>query len=541
MRPVRAIYSSRQAMASVNLTLPSDYWQTFSLNQKDLEFISNYLFENEEPLSEAELVPIVINERIHAESEALVNQHKSIGKIYLPKEHYQVGETLVFPAMDWKLGKLTTLRPGINPTIGEFEVIEVQFDGGSKRQFAAGLQAHKLNEPVQISSEDHLMNPAYILQTYGTLIEQKIAEGLAKDSELVRVAMHWFPRALLVDVNPGHLNVAEAVLDEAGKPLSTRALIDQLELSSGVNPKLVDFSMNQALQEDGRFDEVGPTGEVLWYLKRLEPTDVQQIPPSLRYIQIPYDRSLLSKQMLALETELDDELAEDEPPLVQPNEVTISLNYPHWRAGTLPVSACVRNFFPSAYESPRVRFTFVDGQMGEEIPAWVVRQHGYVAGLGGLYAKYGLMPGSLITVAKGKKAGQAIVTARTRRPTRDWVRTVLVGSDGGIVFAMLKQNLTSEFNERMVIAVPDTAGVDEATSQITKQHLSFDKLVDDMMGELVKLNVQGHVHAQELYSALNIVRRCPPGPLLAFLTSSSKYKHVGDLHYRLAESEESDG
>ncbi len=37
-------------MASVNLTLPSDYWQTFSLNKKDLEFISNYLFENEEPL-----------------------------------------------------------------------------------------------------------------------------------------------------------------------------------------------------------------------------------------------------------------------------------------------------------------------------------------------------------------------------------------------------------------------------------------------------------------------------------------------------------
>ncbi len=105
---------------------------------------------------------------------------------------------------------------------------------------------------------------------------------------------------------------------------------------------------------------------------------------------------------------------------------------------------------------------------------------------------------------------------------------------------MLKQNLTTEFNERMVIAVPDKAGVDEASSQIAKQHLSFERLVDDMMRELVKLNVQGHVHAQELYSALNIVRRCPPGPLLAFLTGSSKYKHVGDLHYRLVEGETND-
>jgi hypothetical protein len=45
------------------------------------------------------------------------------------------------------------------------------------------------------------------------------------------------------------------------------------------------------------------------------------------------------------------------------------------------------------------------------------------------------------------------------------------------------------------------------------------------------------VHAQELYSALNVIRRCPPGPLLVHLTVDSRYKHVGDLHYRLASTE----
>ncbi len=528
-------------MASVTLNLPPDYWQTFSLNKKDLEFINNYLFEKEEPLNEAELVPILVEERIRAESESLVDQQKSAGEIYLPKNHYKAGQKLVFPAMDWKVGKLTGVRAGVNPAVGEFEVIEVEFEGGARHQFAAGLQGHRLNEPVKIISDDHFLDPQYVLQVYGQSMQKKLAEGLARQSDLVRVAMRWFPRALLVDVNPGLLNVAEAVLDEAaGKPLSTKALMDQLEITGNVNPKLVEFSLNHALQEDGRFDEVGPTGEVLWYLKRLEPVDVQQIPPSLRYTVIPYDRSLLTRQMLALEAELDDELAEDRPPEQEPNEVVISLNYPHWRAGTLPVSACVRSFFPSAYESPRVRFTLVDGQTREEIPAWVVRQHGYVVGLSAFYQKYGLMPGSLVSVSKGKRPGQAIVTPRIRRPTRDWVRTVLVGSDGRIVFAMLKQNLTSEFNERMVIAVPDKEGVDEACAQLTKQHPPFEQLLDDMMHELVKLNVQGHVHAQELYSALNIIRRCPPGPMLALLTSNSKYKHVGDLHYRLAESEDSD-
>lgn len=526
-------------MASVPFSLPPDYWQTFSLGKKDLEFLSTYLFENETPLTEKELVPVLIGERIRDEREALVARQRSIGKVYVPEGNYKVGESLVFPALDWKKGKVASLRPGVNPALGEFEVIEVEFEDSASRLMAAGLANHKLNQPVEISIDDQMLNPENVIKTHGLELEQKLGEALAADDDLVKVAARWFPRALLVDINVGQLNLAEAVLDEAaaGKPLTTPALIEQLDISGNVNPKLIEFSMNHALQEDGRFDEVGPAGEVLWFLKRLEPLDVQQIPVPLRYMDIPYNRSILSGAMLALEAELDDELAGNELPAGDIGEGTISLSYPHWRAGTLPISARLRSLFPTAFESPRVLFTLVDGLSHEEFPAWVVRQHGYVAGLGALYQKYGLIPGSLVSLAKGKKPGQVIVTPKTHRPTRDWVRTVLVGSDGRIVFAMLKQNLAAEFNERMVVAVPDPAGVDEACEQVTKQHLPFEQLVAEMMHELIKLNVQGHVHAQELYSAINIIRRCPPGALLAFLTSSSNYKHVGDLHYRLAETE----
>ncbi len=525
-------------MVSASFTLPPDYWQTFSLGKKDLEFLSTYLFEKETPLTEKELVPILVEERIQKAREELAKQQKSVGKIYLPKEHYKAGEGLVFPALEWKKGKIAAVRPGVNPALGEFEVIEVEFDGEPRRHFAAGLEDHKLNHPMETPENDQLLNPANVLQAYGPALEQKLAAALTKDDDLVQVAATWFPRALMVDVNEGHLNLAEAVLDEAGgKPLPTPALIEQVELPGKVHPKLIEFSLNYALQEDGRFDEVGPAGEVLWCLKRLEPEDVQQIPAPLRYIEIPYDRSILTPEMLAFEAEVDDELAESEPPVAAANEVVVSLSYPHWRAGTLPLSARLLGLFPTAYESPRVRFTIIDGQSKEKIPAWVVRQHGYVAGLRKLYEKYGLMPGSLVSIAKGKEPGQVIVTAKTHRPTRDWVRTVLVGSDGGIVFAMLKQNIAAEFNERMMIVVPDVDGVDTASAQVTKQRLPFEQLVGDMMRELVKLNVQGHVHVQELYSALNIIRRCPPGPLLAFLTSDSGYKHVGDLHYRMVEVE----
>jgi len=525
-------------MASVSLTLPADYWQSFSLGKQDLEFLSTYLFENETPLTEKELVPVIVNERIRKEREELVKQQQASGKIYLPAENYIVGENLVFPALDWTIGKVVNIRPGVNPSMGEFNVIEVEFEAGKSKLFAAGLASHKLNQPLEISVDDQLLNPDNVIAAHGTGIEQKLEKALSADNDLVKITACWFPRALLMDISLGQLNLAEAVLDEAGgRPLTTAGLIEQLEISGNVNPKLIEFSMNYALQEDGRFDEVGPAGEVLWFLKRLEPADVQQIPLPLRYIEIPYDRSILTPQMLTLENELDDELAESMSPEQQLDEVVISLSYPHWRAGTLPVSARVKGLFPTAFESPHVRFTVIDGQSKEEMPAWVVRQHGYISGLGSLYGKYGLIPGSLLAVTKGEKPGQVIVTPKARRPTRDWVRTVLVGSDGGIVFAMLKQNLTAEFNERMIIAVPDPSGVDDACQQVAKHHLTFEQIVADMMRELVKLNVQGHVHAQELYSALNILRRCPPGPLMAFLTANSGYKHVGDLHYRLTETE----
>lgn len=525
-------------MVNAPKTLLPDYWKNYTPGKADLDHIGNYLFENEIPLTEKEIVPILIQERIRVEREALLKEQQGGGKIYLPEDGFQVGEGLTFPALDWQKGKVVAVRPGVNPTVGPFEVVAVEFEDGARREYASRLTDHKLNHPVDIAVEDESLNAEAVNSEHGAQIEARIAQGLQADKSLVQIAGRWFPRALLIDMNVGHLNLAEAILDEAGgNPLTTETIITQVGLPSKDNSKLIEFSMNYALQEDGRFDEVGPAGEVLWCLKRLEPADVQQIPTPLRYIQTPYDRTALTRDMLALEAAIDDELGESDNLTGETSEITVCLTYPHWRAGTLPVSARTRGLFPTAYESERVRFQLVDALSKEEMPAWVVRQHGYVAGLGSLYQKHGLIPGGLVTLRKGQKPGQVVIEARTRRPTKDWVRTVLVGSDGGIVFANLKQNLTCEINERMVVAVPDVGGVDAACEQIAKQKVSLEDLVKRLMQELTKLNVQGHIHAQELYSALNIVRRCPIAPLLAHLAQSSAYKHVGDLHYRLSDGE----
>lgn len=525
-------------MTNVPDTLPPDYWVKFKPGKADIDFISNTLFEKETPLTEKEIVPLLVEERIRVEREALLKKQQGDCKIYLPKDRYQKGEKLTFPSLGWQKGSVVDIRPGANPSIGEFEVIEVEFEDKSKRKFAAELAEHKLNRNPEVVNESEAFNPAAVISEHGGSLETLITNGLQADKSLIQVAGRWFPRALLIDINVGHLNLAEAILDEAGgKPLPTETILEQVGLPGKTNSNLENFSMNYALQEDGRFDEVGPAGEVLWCLKRLEPADVQQVPLPLRYFEIPYDRSVLTKEMLALETAIDDELGGSEAPTQDSNEITISLTYPHWRAGTLPVSVRTRKLFPTAYESERVRFQLVDSASKEEIPAWVVRKSGYVSGLKSIYQKYGVIPGSLISLQRGQKPSQVVVKVHTRRPMRDWVRTVLVGSDGGIVFANLKQNLTTDFNERMVVAVPDVEGVDAACEQIAKQKVAFGELVKSMMQELTKLNVQGHTHAQELYSALNIVRRCPVGPLLAHLAQTPGYKHVGDMHFRIDEAE----
>jgi hypothetical protein len=320
----------------------------------------------------------------------------------------------------------------------------------------------------------------------------------------------------------------------AGEPLSTSVLLKDVALPEGVNLKLAEFSLNLALQEDGRFDEVGPAGDVLWCLHRLEPESVREVPMHLNCLPMEYDRSILDDQMLALERQLDDELSDDD--LASDDnlqEVTLSLIYPHLRAGTLPLSSRIQSLFPTAYESPRVRFTLVDGKTKQKMPGWIVREHKYVYGLRDWYKSNDLMPGSLVIIRKGEQPGEVILEAKTHRSTKDWLRTVIVGADGGVVFAMLKQSVSAEFNDRMAFAIPSFESVDRVWAQETRR--PFDQLVVNMIREMSKLTPQGHVHAQELYSAINIVRRTPPAPLFALLTTHPEILHVGDMHFRIGE------
>jgi hypothetical protein len=522
-------------MSIAPLSLRQNYWDDFSYQESDLDFLYNFLLENETPLTAKELVREVVKERIRIEKQSLQSQNQPTGKIYLPKDHYQVGQSLIFPAAEWKSGKVVSVREGNNPELTPFEVIDVDLEGGEHRQFAAGLENHKLNEPVSINLDDPNLDVNHVMSIYDENLIDGLTEELESNPDLVRIAGRWFPRALLVDVNIGYLNLAEALLDmESGGPLSTRAILEQIDLPTDVNIKLTEFSLNLALQEDSRFDEVGPAGEVLWFLKRLEPEAVQTTPVYLRYNPIPFDKEQIADLVPELENQVFDELSTLQND--RTDQIILSLIFPHWRAGTLPLTPALASIFPSAIESPRVRFTFVDGDTGARFPGWVVIGGNYIVGLREWYLDNNLIPGSIIKLQKGNNPDEVVIFCEKRRANREWIRTAQVGADGNVVFNTQKQMVTSPIDDRMAIAVPDFESLDPVW-QSGKNRGNLETTVMYMMRELTKLSPQGHVHAQELYACVNLLRRCPPGPILSLLVDRPWANHLGDLYFRFNEND----
>ncbi len=148
------------------------------------------------------------------------------------------------------------------------------------------------------------------------------------------------------------------------------------------------------------------------------------------------------------------------------------------------------------------------------------------------------MPGSLIHIKRSSKPGEVIIRTEKSRSNREWIRTALIGADGGIVFALLKQPVSVTYDERMAVLIPDRDALDGLWTTPPKTKGGLEQLVINTLRDLAKLNPQGHVHAQELYSAINIMKRMPATPIMAALVNHPQINYVGDYYFRIAEGEE---
>lgn len=520
-------------MITLKTQTPS-YWQeSFSINEDDLAYLRQFIIDHGTPVPLHDLVLSLIKTRCQDEINA-IRHELSRGPLYQPKDSYQIGQTLIFPALQFAVGTVVGTRPGYDPSHGHFEVIQVRFEhSGEQREFASKLTTpHPLNRPDGengLAFLQEAVSAEEIAKKFGNVVAQRLLEVLQRpDSGFIQYQGQWLVKEMLPEIHIGHLNLAEAIIDVAGQPMPPRQILAELGLPKEIPLPIQEFALNAHLSQDERFDDVGWDGTVLWFLRRLEPNIIVNPPARLQLLQEPYDRQSILPELVAVAKDIDfepDQLAaRGLESMVY--KAHIVLTYPHWRSGTLPLSPQLAAMLPKGSHQ-HSRMEFIDGKLGETIVGWVHHEMGFIAGLERWYQDNQIVPGAFIRLERLKKPGVLLVDFEQRRMRREWVRVATV-EDGRIVFSMQKLPIACQYDEDMAVSHADAVVLDEFVEQIVAERRPLARLLREIMPELVKLNPSGAVHAKTIYSAVNLFRRTPAGPVFALLSTDSHYVYVGN-------------
>jgi hypothetical protein len=505
------------------------YWSAFTITADDAEFLYGYILELGRPLSIDALALALIQHRIEREN-AELRQRWEGRNVYQPKECYTVGAQLVFPALQFATGRVIAIRPGRHPELGEFEVIRVAFDDGQQREFAARFpHPHRLNQTDVTDFFSHAQSPEALYAAHGERVRAVLGAALEQNREFIRIGNEWFLKAMMAEVNIGHLNLAEAVLDMAnGGPLTTDVILRDLSLPPEIGQKVQEASLNAALAADPRFDEVGPDNKPAWFLRRLEPPEVLTIPEPLRAVRF-FGQAALSDQMLALARELDDELDFDEAAPVEPAQsVRVILTFPHLRAGTLGWSRRVAGVLTPSHK-PRIAFRLRDPIARQTFTAWAVREGRYIWGLGEWFKTNRLAAGAYVELTRSDAGDVILIDFGRHRPKREWVRVASV-RDGRLHLETAQRPVYCDVDELMAVFVDDPLAFDA----LRERPRDVRQAVREAFPEVAKLSPQGNVHARTLYAVVNLITRCSPTDVFAALAASGAYVSIGDNYWHLA-------
>ena len=413
----------------------------------------------------------------------------------------------------------------------------LQQPDSNPREFVTAYSIdHPLNDnaqnrhPSQLTADYSL---ADIVNDPDMNIVDQVNDALERNLDLVRLAGTWFVRELMLEVDIGHLHLAEAVLDmRDGGPLQPEQILHEIGGLGDAPLPLQVFSLNYFMNEDERFDEVGPAGAVLWHLTRLLPRLVREVPAVLQYEPINFSRSLLSREMMQLEYDLDDEhspVTSSRPD----DEVSLTLIYPHRRVGTLPINSETKYVFPDA-KTPRIAITIVDALDKQEYPCWVVHEFKYVVGLAPLYQKHHLPVGAYVYLNTTKDRSRIEIEFDTYRPRTEWIPVVERVEGNQLRCLTAKRAIGADYDEMIIVGVTNLPEVDQLGKDLQARKVTLPELLRGLVRELCKQNPQGTIHSKVLYSTLNVLRRCPPGPMFAILVANPDFKYVGGNYWKLS-------
>ncbi len=517
------------------------YWRRdFKLRPEDLESIYDAMLEDGRPRSLDDLVCDVMERHCRREAQA---RQPAEAQLYRPREHYSVGQQLVFPNLGYATGQVVALRPGRNPRFGEFSVITVAFaEERGTHDYAADFQPphslNELNEEAPATEEGELAI-AELCERYGEPVREALRQALHESPEFVPYNGQWFLRGLLAEVHVGHLNLAEAIIDVAGHPLTTEETLQQVELAADVKPEARVFAMDLALQQDGRFDNVGTATSPRWFLYNMEPPAVASKPAWLQADYRAAGGELVHRESLEAAREIGDEL--DDLPAWQPaqppesGKAAFVLNYPHRRSGTLPLTREILALFPGG-EYTRIPIHFVDARTDARWMGWILPQEGYGWGLGEWYVREEVPVGATVELLLTRDPYTVAVRCESRSRRTEWAKVPRV-ENNRLVFEIRKRPYTCRYDRSLLVGeTTDTARLDELRQRNQGQEVPLFQSILSVFPELAKLGSQGFVDAKTLYAALNVVRRTGAIPVFAELARRACFDPVGDGNWAFDEA-----
>lgn len=519
------------------LTQTAEYWDAFKVTASDSEFISNHLLEANTPRPALELAKAVVRNRV-AQENAAIRRELERSALYQPKKEFNIGDELIFPALKFVSGKVVSKRAGSNPELGAFDVIRVKLSNGDENEFAASYpREHHLNDDSVVMAFNAARDgqgqssPEELAEKYGEAIAGKITAALEQNQDYMLIGKDWFLRGLMTDVNVGHLNLAEAVLDMAqGGPLPTPVILRDLGLPPEVARNVQEISLNDALAADERFDEISLDERPAWFLRRYEPQDVFELPRQLRAARYA-EPVTLNSDLETLIPQLDDELDFDPDAVIEPAERgAATLLFAHRRAGTLGWGRSLAAVLPQI-NKPRVPVTFRDKVTGKQFLVWLVKAGRYLWGLADWYKQNDIPAGATIEITKSPAAHVFVVDFKRHRPRREWVR-VAAQRDGKLRLETAQRGATCEVDDLMAVYVDDPASLDPARGDTPRDVAAA---VREAFPEIAKLSPQGNVHARTLYAVANTITRAAPRDVFAALTAAGNFVKIGDNYWHLGE------
>jgi len=510
----------------------AEWTKDFLITDDDVAFLYEWLHQQGKPCATKDLALALVGQRLAMQTKA-VQARLARGEAYQPKKSYSVGQTLVFPALDFAVGKVVGIRDGVNPAYPPFKVIQVEIEGeGKVREFPSELDfPHKLNTDIAQLLQGS--SPKQIYQEHKAALESAITDKLAQSAALgfVQLDGHWFLRELMPDIHIGYLNLAEAMIELNNRPVSSDEILKELGLPAEIPADIRRFALDVALRADERFMNLGTAKEPAWYLRRLLPPEVLSTPVWLAYTPIAFNRKNISAVLHQVEGEIDDEAsdlsagpAEKRKP---GDKVSFVLIAPHRKAGTLPLTPRTRGFFPDG-PGAIVPVRLVNGQNGEAMNGWVVPAGGYVFGLRDWYLQNEIPAGALISLQKTGSPSEIIVDFEPRRMRREWVRVARADA-GKLTFQMTKYPISCEYDEAMLVAEEESPALNELWIAEQERGRPVLDILLELFPELAKLGPR--VHAKTVYAAFNLIRRCPPGPIFYELSVNPCFVDEGNGYW----------